>query len=265
MNGVLHLGPAVIAVERAVAVALVWAFLAAASHRSFGTNGSRAAWTAAALGIVAARVGYVVENLPAFRADPASALYLWQGGFSPGLGIAAAAAALVLLQSSRFRVRSLGLLAALGSIGLVAQIVTAERDIIPFPGKIALADLEGKLHRLPGRPGEPFVVNLWATWCPPCRREMPMLAEVAASSPLPILMVNQGEDRARVSAFAAEFRLSDDRLLLDRNAELSKLADGALPATIFVGADGAIRSVHFGEISRAALLGGIDDLLENQK
>lgn len=264
MSAVIQLGPAAIAVERLIAVALVLIFLAVASHRSFGETASRTAWLAVGAGILGARLTYVAQNFAAFEPDPLSALYLWQGGFSIAGGLAAAAAVLVVGQRGTGRLRSLALLAALGGLGIAAQLALAETQSRPFPAAAALTNLDGGQGQLPGRQGKPFVVNLWASWCPPCRREMPMLVAAATDSPVPILFVNQGEEAATVRSFAARMRLDPDAVLLDRAMALSEVGGGALPATIFVGGDGVIRSVHFGEISRAALLGGIAQLSEDQ-
>src|SRR3546814_17973050 len=55
-------------------------------------------------------------------------------------------------------------------------------DPRPLPDLPQLARLNGAPLTPENLAGRPFVVNLWATWCPPCRRELPMLADVAANS-----------------------------------------------------------------------------------
>src|SRR3546814_11946076 len=79
-----------------------------------------------------------------------------------------------------------------------------------------------QLARLSGAPlmpenlaGRPFVVNLWATWCPPCRRELPMLADVAANSDIPILLANQGENRQAVADYLLAGGISPRSVVLD--------------------------------------------------
>src|SRR3546814_20828824 len=62
------------------------------------------------------------------------------------------------------------------------------------PPEISLEQLEGPPIALAANSGKPRVVNLWATWCPPCRREMPVLAEAARDAEdVEFLFVNQGE------------------------------------------------------------------------
>src|SRR5690606_40886240 len=59
---------------------------------------------------------------------------------------------------------------------------------------LALTKLEGGEVRLPTFIGQPTVVNLWATWCPPCRREMPVLRDAQQRYPdIAFIFANQGE------------------------------------------------------------------------
>jgi thiol-disulfide isomerase/thioredoxin len=112
--------------------------------------------------------------------------------------------------------------------------------------------------------GEPFVLNLWATWCPPCQREMPMMADVAARSPIPVFFINQGEDAPKIRAFLNDRRLTEATVLVDTRGALgSALQAPALPTTLFVDATGQVRVRHSGEISRAALTATIRNLERN--
>lgn len=90
-----------------------------------------------------------------------------------------------------------------------------------------------------------------------------MLAEVAARSELPILLVNQAEPADQVSSYLSEVNIPADAVALDREGALMRaLGGGALPTTLFVNARGEVVETHVGEISRAALL---DEILQLQK
>lgn len=266
MDGVLQLGPLTMATDRALAVALLWAFVAIGgilAHRVDARAG-RTAWTALIAGIVAARIGFIAANFSAFREEPWTMLALWQGGFSEWLGVAAAAlAVLVTLGRSRAGIGMLAALASLASLhGAAALFLTVEPR--PFPPGVALAKLDGSPVDLNAARGQPMVINLWATWCPPCRREMPMLIDVAADSTVPVLLANQGESAAQIRAYLEKEGLPDSAIRLDPNGSLAAATgSSALPTTLFVDGAGRIREVHPGEISRAALTAAIRDLERN--
>src|SRR3546814_7473677 len=64
--------------------------------------------------------------------------------------------------------------------------------------------------------GEPMVVNLWATWCPPCRREMPVLAKAQEErGDVTFVFVNQGESESEIRDYLRESHLQLSNVLLD--------------------------------------------------
>jgi peroxiredoxin len=120
----------------------------------------------------------------------------------------------------------------------------------PTPA-LELADLEGKTHRLQDYRGSVVMVNFWATWCEPCREEMPSMERLRASlerQRFVVLAVNLAEPPARIRKFleAVPVKFS---VLLDPDAKASKAWQARmLPATYIVGPDGAIRYRHLGEL-----------------
>ena len=103
--------------------------------------------------------------------------------------------------------------------------------------------------------GRPLVVNLWATWCPPCRREMPVLAAAQRREPgIGFVFANQAESRAVVERYLNASELTLTHVALDRYAELGRVAGSdVLPATLFYDADGRLIETHLGELSAATL------------
>jgi len=135
------------------------------------------------------------------------------------------------------------------------------------PPPFALQDLQGRTHRLADYHGRVVLVNFWATWCEPCRAEMPSIERLRtalAGRPFAVLAVNLGEPVSRVEKFLARMPLGFP-VLLDRDTAVAK-AWGArvLPATYLVGRDGSIRHVHFGELdwSSDAARRAVEALLE---
>jgi cytochrome oxidase Cu insertion factor (SCO1/SenC/PrrC family) len=133
-----------------------------------------------------------------------------------------------------------------------------ERSAIPGgpAPEFAAVDLAGRPVSLSRFRGRPLVINFWATWCAPCRRELPLLQRVASSHPgLAVLLVNEDrDDAARARSFAGEVGLSlpSAHDAEGRVAAAYKIGP-ALPATIFVSAMGTIESTHVGELDEATL------------
>lgn len=138
--------------------------------------------------------------------------------------------------------------------------VTSGLEDLPAPGRpapdFALPDLDGNTVRLSDFSGRPVVLNFWATWCAPCRLEMPELAQAAADyadRDLVVLAINQDETAEQVNDFLTEVGLSLPALL-DAGGEVGG-AYGAffLPTTVIVGPDGIVGAVHRGILSRDEL------------
>lgn len=103
--------------------------------------------------------------------------------------------------------------------------------------------------------GEPTVVNLWATWCPPCAREMPVLHEAQEKhSKVNFVFLNQGEDRAQVSRWLDQQQLPLRNVLLDPKRQASAaFKQKGYPTTLFFNAKGELVSSRIGELSAATL------------
>jgi len=115
---------------------------------------------------------------------------------------------------------------------------------------LALEDLAGKTHRLADYRGMVVLVNFWATWCEPCRAEMPSMDRLRAANAgkLEVLAVNLAEPKSRVEQYAKTVPLGFP-LLLDRDSGASKAWKARmLPASYLVGRDGRVRYVAFGEV-----------------
>lgn len=123
--------------------------------------------------------------------------------------------------------------------------------------------LDGLSIRLSELRGRAVVLNFWATWCAPCRAEMPLLEDrsrALAERGLIILGANFDEPEEDVRAFRDELGLSFP-LLLDPGGEIQSLYRVfGYPATYFIDADGVIRAVHLGVMDEALLDGYLADL-----
>jgi peroxiredoxin len=139
------------------------------------------------------------------------------------------------------------------SAALGAQTADA-KEIKPASGKavpFALRDLDGREHRLAQYRGKVVVLNFWATWCEPCREEMPSLdrlAEKLAGRPFVVLGVNYAEGAPRIREFTARLPLRFP-LLLDRDGSVTKSwSVRTLPATYVIDPAQRLRHVAVGAI-----------------
>lgn len=130
----------------------------------------------------------------------------------------------------------------------------AERPLKPWSGgstpPLELKDLEGRERRLEEFRGRVLVINFWATWCEPCREELPSLERLRmhfAGAPLEVLAVDVAEGEARVREFlkGAPVRFP---VLLDRDSKAQKdWGVRGLPTTFLLDPRGQIRYSFLGE------------------
>jgi thiol-disulfide isomerase/thioredoxin len=132
--------------------------------------------------------------------------------------------------------------------------LAAAQQLRAWPGgatpPLALQDLDGKQHTLGDYRGKVVLINFWATWCEPCRAEMPSINKLRASlagQPFAVLAVNLGENEQRIRRFMAQVPL-EFTVLLDRDSAAAKAwRTRVLPASFLVGPDGRVRYSVIGE------------------
>ncbi len=145
--------------------------------------------------------------------------------------------------------------AVLLAVVLAGGCATARSSKIasPLVGKpvhVAAADLEGRSHDVQADAGKVRVVDFWATWCDPCRDQLPFLEQMGArygERGLSVYAVSFDEDRHALEKFLAETRLSAT-VLWDKGGEANAepLQISRLPTTLFVDRKGVVREVHLG-------------------
>ncbi len=115
---------------------------------------------------------------------------------------------------------------------------------------IALPTIGGATVDLAGLRGRWILVNVWATWCGPCRREMPALQRLsrAQSGRLVVVAVDQGEDAATVKAFVSRFGVAFPVALDGRQLLGTQLHLVGLPSSFFIDRNGIIRDAVDGEM-----------------
>ena len=117
---------------------------------------------------------------------------------------------------------------------------------------LELADLDGRVQRLADYRGKVVLINFWATWCEPCRDEMPSMQRLRdhfAERPFVVLAINVGESAARIGEFLQKLPLDFIFLRDLSSAAMKGWRVRALPASFVVGTDGRVRYHHTGELS----------------
>ncbi|MGH8739208.1 MAG: TlpA family protein disulfide reductase [Burkholderiales bacterium] len=138
---------------------------------------------------------------------------------------------------------------------LFAALGVSAQELLPLPGAAApaleLPGVDGRIYRLEAYRGKVVLLNFWASWCEPCREEMPSIERLRRSlqgDPFVVLAVNVGEGARAARRFADAVQLSSV-LLLDRDGTTARAWGArALPSTFIVGPDGTIRYRYVGAL-----------------
>ncbi len=260
MNNAVVVGPFVLP------YALVLVFAAVASSLYVGKRSGRKAgikvdtvlWKTLLVGLVVARLAFVWEFRSAYFASPLSILDIRDGGWTATAGFVGAWL-FALSQHGRLPSLRRPLQSALlmgSAIWLVGTIALSVRpDTSQELPALGFASLEGGTVQLAEFKGKPTVVNLWATWCPPCVREMPVLHQAQVDHPgVNFVFLNQGESADKVGAWLQARKLPVRNMLMDGNRQAGvAFKQGALPMTLFFDAKGHLVSTRIGELSSATL------------
>ena len=146
----------------------------------------------------------------------------------------------------------------------------AEQTLAPVPGGIpapdfVLQDTDGRTHRLSDYRGKPVIINFWATWCPPCREEIPSMNRAwhrIEKEGIAMLAINMGEDEDTIFIFTADYP-ADFPILMDRDGTvIEQWPVKGLPTTYVVAPDGTIayRAIGSREWDDSRLLEKIREL-----
>lgn len=252
----IRVGPLALSLERLWVVLAGGAFLAVMEFyaRRHDAHLREVAWNALVIGFVAARVGYVIPRWESFSPEPWVVLYVWQGGFDPFWGILAGGGYTLFSLRNRKSIQYAIIAAVVGFLvlGLLYRPASAQKEDLP---SLSLSTMDGQSFDLASLKGQPLVVNAWATWCPPCRRELPMFIEEASQNQAVVFaFVSQGETADVVDAYLQDAGLTLPLSLLDTQILMSdSLGVQGLPTTLFFNAQGQLVARHPGELSRAQL------------
>jgi thiol-disulfide isomerase/thioredoxin len=231
-----------------------------ATRRRNGGNGAAAnsdqsIFNTLMVGLVVARLVFVGRYLPGYEGSIAKMLDFRDRGFDLFAGAAAGACVVAWIMLRRRALRKPLLIAAVAGVATwsaasaAAQFAQAPQTV----PQVSLVDGSGQPQPLARNDGKPLVVNLWATWCPPCQAEMPVLAQAQADNRrVDVVFVNQGEVRATVDDYLDSHGIRIANSLLDPGLAVARAVDAAgFPTTLFYDARGRLLARHLGPFSRA--------------
>lgn len=239
-------------------------------------------------GLLGARLGFVVLNWTAYADAPWTALYVWQPGYLYFSGLLAGSAYALWqvtkmspkLRRSFFKALAGGYLAA----GLVFGSAVLSIEFLKQPGipgtgdratDFKLQNLSAETVQLSDLAGRAVILNFWATWCPPCRREMPLLDELQKAygeKGLSVIGVDINESPELVKSYVNTVGVSYPIWVdaptgipgFDRTQEIFASYGGVgLPSTLFIDRDGIIQRIYVGELSRGFLQNQAENILGN--
>lgn len=218
-------------------------------------------WSSVWVGLVGARLVFIGLNLESYWASPIDILKIQDKGFNL-IGGVVIGSAWFWWRNSAIATKAKAILLLIFVMQLGTGLITqnlmnkeAHYPGLSFPSLNLSDQNQSQIIALQQFQGQPTVVNLWASWCPPCHREMPVLQRAHDQHPdVNFVMLNQGEDVDTVRAYLTKNQFSFKHVLLDAQGEMPQALNSfGIPTTLFFNAQGQLVERHQGELSQAML------------
>jgi peroxiredoxin len=154
-------------------------------------------------------------------------------------------------------------------IAAAAESAFADAPAVGKPAPdftVTMAGPLGRRQKLSDYRGKPVALHFWATWCGPCVRELPLIAELTASKSddLTVIAVNCQEPENVAASFLSRQKLRLN-LALDTDGAISMLYNiNAIPQTFMIDKDGIIRSIQVGSYTKNSLDTAVSALLSTR-
>lgn len=208
--------------------------------------------------LLVARIAFIFQHYDSYRGVPWSLLDITDGGFTATAGLFAALVIGTELTRQVPGARQPMTFAIVTGVAVWTMGTVAALDFAP--ARVIVPLMEAK--RLDGTPVQlrtftqkPMVVNLWATWCPPCRREMPVLSDAQRRHPdITFVFLNQGENAKAIVSFLDREGLHPDNVFADPfGSFFERIGAYAYPTTLFFDSEGVLFMRQVGELDSAGL------------
>lgn len=185
-----------------------------------------------------------------------------------GLTIGAAALFLALRQRPAATTPPTSLVASAGIYPVASLFAIDNSKTQPDPShpapNFAIHLPDGSTTNLTGYRGRPVILNFWATWCPPCRLEMPDLVrayEAHKHEGLVILAIDDAEAHEQVAAFVKEFGMTMPVIIDPQGDVMATYKTNSLPSSFFIDRNGVVRLRWIGLLTPDALEQGLQTIL----
>jgi thiol-disulfide isomerase/thioredoxin len=265
----VQVGPLFFPLALLVALASIGAFVLAADRiaRKAGVDLENSQWCTVLVGFAVARLAFVFEYRALYFSSPLTIFDIRDGGWNAAVGLVAAW--LYVLNRQRrdpttAKPLRWGLTAGTALFFAGLLILAVRQDTGERLPDLAFSSLDGEPVKLSEFTGKPTVVNLWATWCPPCAREMPILYKTQLErQDIHMVFLNQGETPAQISHWLQSRDLPLRNVLVDELRQASAaFKQQGYPTTLFFDSKGILVSRRIGELSSATLAEKLQQISE---
>lgn len=226
-------------------------------------------WLVLVTTLLAGRIVFVLQYWDQYQTNWLSLFNVRDGGFNWLAALITAIAILSYWTLKQQTVRkvvwgSVGVGVGVWLIGFAALTFFKPAQTLSLP-IVELRSLHQEPVALSQFKGKPLVLNLWASWCPPCRREMPVLQTAQQQyEQVHFVFANQAESAQIVEQYLQSENIELKNVLLDTQTQIAQLVQSrGLPTTLFIDAQGTVQSYRIGELSEASLRSHLDGLLSD--
>lgn len=220
-------------------------------------------WTSFWVGLIAARLVFVLMHADLYLATPLDIIKIQDKGFHFYGGLIAGIGWFLWKNRSLANLPKAILITLFVAIQLCLnwgiQTVLPQQNQYP---DLQFQNLQQQQVPLQHWVSKPTVINLWASWCPPCHREMPVLHQAQQDYPdIHFVMLNQGETPDTVQDYLRQYRFNFQHVLFDPQGDMAtQMNMYGLPSTLFFNAQGQLAHRHMGELTQPMLRRYINDL-----
>ncbi|WP_317983524.1 TlpA disulfide reductase family protein [Salinimonas profundi] len=241
-----------------VSIFLLWIFVSILTkstvHKKLATD---TLFWGMVIGFLASRITFVIALWDVYQNDWFAILDIRDGGFNQAAGWFAGIIFVMIRARGNRKLMSAYLKSALFT-GVIIFPLFLFNTLISSQNAVTSVDVvtaQGRPHVVNTQTGKPLIVNFWASWCPPCRRELPILQDAQQKhDAVQFVFINQKESPEKARQFLESQQITIKNSYFDFSGKSSaQLGAYGLPTTLFFNADGELVDSHMGELSQATL------------